>query len=291
MIKYKSFDQLMAGIESDLSSYADSGFMDRASYIKIARKVNADLGLKIYADQNEIIEVKDYKSTLPADFLYLQLAMACSVSYTRVPHIRGIQTEAHSSKDEDVPIGIINPCDNKCQLNECNGVVWITQKVGNRVFRHEHLEKLSLSKSSRAFCTDTCLNFRFTSPNQMQIAADGETVHFSFREGQVYLSYLSDMVDKENNVLILDHPLVNDYYEYAVKKKFFENMELNKEGDFVRDFQLVAEELRKARIEAINFINTPEYGEIIKMHESNRRRFYNQYARYFDEYSQGIFKT
>jgi hypothetical protein len=281
----------MAGVESDLRNYADAGLFDRADYIKVARKVNSDLGLKIYTENDAIIQVKDYKSTLPADFLYLQLAMACDVSYVKVPKIRGIQTEAHSSSEENVPLDIINPCDNKCALNECNGVMWVTQKIGSKTYKYEHLQKLSISKSSRKFCSDTCFNLRFKSPNEMHIDSDGETVHFSFREGEIYIKYLSDMVDGENNVLILDHPMVNDYYEYAIKKKFFENMELNKEGDFERDYVLVSNELRKARIEAINFINTPEYGEIIKIHESNRKRFYDKYVRYFDEYSQGIFRT
>lgn len=291
MLRYKTFDQLMASIESELPTYADSGLIDRRSYIKTVRKVNASLGLKIYTENQAVITVKDYKSVLPADFMFLQLALACNVQYVRIPKLRGLQTEAHSSKDEDVPIDIINPCDHKCAINECNGVMWITQKIGDRTIKYEHIDKISLSKGSHPFCSDTCMNFRFKSPNQMHIDTDGETVHFSFREGDVYISYLADMVDKDNNVLVLDHPLVNDYYEYSVKKKLFENLELNKEGDFERDFVLVSNELRKARTEAINFVNTPEYGDIIKMYESNRRRFYNQYARYFDEYSQGIFKT
>ena len=291
MLRYRTFDQLMASIEGELPTYADSGLIDRRNFIKTVRKVNSDLGLKIYTEKETIIKVSDYKAILPGDFMFLQLALACSVHYVHMPKLRGIQTEAHSSKDEDVPLEIQNPCDNKCAVNECNGVMWITQKIGDRTVKYEHITKLSISKASHPFCSDTCMNFRFKDPNQMHIDSDGETAHFSFREGDIYISYLSDMVDGDNNVLILDHPLVNDYYEYAVKKKLFENLELNKEGDFERDFVLVSNELRKARIEAINFVNTPEYGDIIKIYESNRQRFYNNYARHFDEYSQGIFQT
>lgn len=280
----------MASVESDLRNYADEGYIDRSSYIKVVRKVNADVGLRIYSSKETVIEVKDYRSTLPADFLYLQLALACSSTYTKLPTLAGAHTESHSSSEEEVPLEI-NKCNKTCALNECNGVMWVTQTIGYKTYRHDNLEKLSISKNTQNYCSDTCFNLRFKSPNQMHIDSDGETVHFSFREGQVYLSYLSDMVDNDNNVLVLDHPLVNDYYEYAVKKRIFENMEINKEGDFLRDFQLLSLELRQARIQAINFINTPEYGDIIKVHEANRKRFYNQYARYFDEYRQGIFKA
>lgn len=289
-LKFKTFDSLMADIESDLRNYADEGLFDRMNYIRTVRKVNADLGLKIHSEKEDMLEVRDYKATLPLDFLYLQLALGCEVSFVKVPQIRGTQTIQHSSVEEEVPVEII-PELKTCNINSCGNTIWITQKIGHKIYKYESLDKLSITKSSWKYCTDTCLNFRFNSGNQMSFAPDGETVNFSFREGKVYISYLSDMIDCDNNILVLDHPLVNDYYEYAVKKKFFENMELGKEGDFLRDFQLVSEELRKARIAAISFVNTPEYGEIIGMFNANRKRFYNNYIRYFDEYRTGIFRS
>lgn len=289
-LKYKTFDQLMAGIESDLPAYADEGLIDRRTYIKTARKVNADLGLKIYQEKEAIIDVKDYKSTVPFDFMYLQLALACMIHYSRTPVLRGTQTEQHSTHEEEVPVKMIGVEDSNC-MTQCGTALWITEKRGHKNHVYQSYEKISIGRKSHAYCSDTCLNFRFTGPNQMNFDNDGETVHFSFREGKVYLNYLSDMVDDDNNILILDHPLVNDYYEYAIKNKFFENMELNKQGDFIRDFQLTDEKLRRSKREALGIVNTPEYGELINIHNANRRRFYNQYVRYFDEYNQGIFRV
>ena len=286
-LRYKSFDQLMASIESDISTYANEGLIDRSKFIKEVRKVNADLGLRLNQEKEAIVDVKDYKCELPADFLYLQLALACHVSYVTVPKIRGIQTEAHTVEhDEDIPIKIKNS-DSVC-FNECDGAMWVTQKVGSRTHKFQTFEKLMLTKSSSPFCSDNCLNFKFRDCNQMNILNDDEAT-FSFREGKIYINYLSDMVDEDGNIIILDHPLVNDYYEYQVKKKIFENFKINKEGDFLQDYQIMQAELRSAKAKAISFVNTTEYGEITEIHKQNRNRFYNRYIKYFDNNNQGFY--
>lgn len=294
-LNYKTFDQLLAGIESDIDKFADEGYINRAIYIKEVRKVNADLGLKINTEREWMMDVKDYVGLLPPDFLFLQLAMACHTSYVRVPIIRGIQTEMHSEEitlegESEIPTScFLKSCDfGDCPDSPCDKCMWVTQKIGVRVYNYTDLKQLQLTKSSLNKCTDTCFNHMFKSPHQIKIEDDHAT--FSFREGKVYLNYLADMLDQDNNVLVLDHPLVNDYYEYAVKKKFFENMYLNKEGDFVQAYQAMKGELLQARTRAITFVNTPEYGDIQKMFIDNRHRFYKKYIHYFENRTQGYYK-
>lgn len=291
-LQYKTFNQLMSSVSSDLGRYADEGMIDEILYIKEARKVNAELGLKIHKEKEVIIDVINYKACLPADFQYLQLALACSVSYVTVPKFQGVHTE-----DKEIPL--TNKCNtcgqtpcncNNCkvQFKACDGYKYVAQTIGIKTERFEHLELLSLTKNSHRFCSDNCLNFSFRSPNVMNVLGDEAT--FSFREGKVYLNYLSDMTDDKGNFLILDHPLTNDYYEYAVKKKFFENLKFNKDGDVAQDLQYVIGQLREARTRAISLVNMPEYEEINKFFLDNRRRFYDNYISYFENTDQGHHK-
>lgn len=288
-LKYKTFDSLMASVESDLSVYADEGYIDRGNMIKEARKVNAELGLKIQKEKEIIIDVNNYKACLPEDFQYLQLALCCHISYVSVPKFQGVHTE-----DKVVPL--INqcnecgqtPCSCKVRFKACDGYKYVAQTIGIKTHKYEHLEMLSLTKASNKFCADNCINRGYSSPNVMNII--GEEATFSFREGKVYLNYLSDMEDEEGNLLILDHPLTNDYYEYAIKKKIFENLKFNKDADVTQDLQYVIGELKQARIRAISFVNMPEYGEINDFFENNRRRFYNNYVKYFENSDQGHYK-
>ncbi len=288
-LKYKTFEALMASVGSDLGTYTDEGWVDPSLFIKEARKVNAELGLKINKEKEVMIDVINYKACLPEDFQFLQLALACHVSYVTVPKIQGVHTE-----DKVVPL--INqcnecgqtPCSCQVRFKACNGYKYVAQTIGIKTHKHEHLEMLSLTKASHRFCSDHCINRHFKGPNVMNII--GEEATFSFREGKVYLNYLADMEDEDGHLLILDHPLTNDYYEYAIKKKFFENMKFNKDGDVERDLQYVIGELRQARIRAISFVNMPEYGEINDYFENNRRRFYNNYVKYFENIEQGHHK-
>lgn len=286
-LKYKTFSQLMAGIEQDFDKFTDEGFVDRGKYIKVARTVNETLGFKITREREAVLEVKDYKTQLPEDFLELQLALACHVSYARVPIFRGAQTESHVHTENcDIRLKTKNFNPSEC-MEGAGQNMWVTQKIGTKVETFTHLEKLQLTQRSLSKCADNCFNKHFRTHNVIDIQED-EAV-FSFREGKVYINYLADMISEDGDILVLDHPLVNDYYEYAIKKKIIENMKLNKEGDFLQDFQLVKQELKEARNAAMNFVGMPEYDEIVKVGLENRKRFYKKYIDYFDTLHDGYY--
>ena len=46
----------------------------------------------------------------------------------------------------------------------------------------------------------------------------------NFTNGHVYISYQGAMEDGDGNLLVLDHPYCNEYYEYALKERILENM-------------------------------------------------------------------
>lgn len=290
-LRYKTFDNLMASIERDLYTFADEGYIIRGKLVKEVRRVNADLGLRINTEREDVLDVIDHVAALPPDFLYLQLAVACKVGNITGPILSGAQTESHTV---DIDLQNRSCSFNVCSSGQCDGpcdnCMWVTQRIGIKTHVYTDIRPLSLTKSSSPYCGDFCINHHFKgSKDQISIQEDQAT--FSFKEGKVFINYLADMIDDDNNVLILDHPLVNDYYEYAVKKKFFEMMKINKEGDFLQDYQIMSEELRKARIMAISFINTPEYGELIKVFTDNRHRFYKKYVSYFNDPLSGFYKN
>src|ERR1700748_2855673 len=128
---YKSFDQLMAGVASDFGKWADEGYIDRAQYIKVIRDVNAYLGLRLNAEREEMLEVRDHVALLPGDFQFLQLALACKTEYIRGPLLMGAQTESHV---REVPVENRSCSINGCHSGDCQGpcenCIWITQKIG-----------------------------------------------------------------------------------------------------------------------------------------------------------------
>jgi len=92
------------------------------------------------------------------------------------------------------------------------------------------------------------------------------------------------MVDESGELLIVDHPLINDYYEYSVKEKILENFLLNSDDDVVNKLKYTTEQKRLARIDAMNFVYMPEYTEIVQYQNAKRQNFYNRYLKMFERY-------
>lgn len=294
---YITFDQLMASVESDFNSYADAGLMNRGVAIKAVRKVNEDLGLKLNKEKEAIIEIKNYKGDLPEDFMYLQLALACTVQHYNLGPgtVFGTHTVEHNLPKEEttiteVPVNVYqnsNPW-GQCQLNECNGTYWVTQIYKEKQIKFNQLIPLKLTPKSLKYCSDSCLNQKVQRAAYDIDIENGQIVT-GFREGKIYINYLADMVDEENNVLILDHPLLTDYYEYSVKKRFLENFFMNGDVDAVSRLQYVNNELRDSRLRALNFINTIEYTDIQDTYKINRSRFYKRYIGIIDNPTKNYF--
>ena len=275
-IKYYTYSQLMNSVEQDLEKYLNENLIDRQRYIKTVRRVNADLGLKVNIEKEVIIPIKNNRGVLPNNFLYAQLIMVCSK--TKLVNLIDSAENLKTMLEID-PIDVID-CKMVCppgSLATASGCYYVATTVKNNTKVEYKLDKsIRLTERSLNFCTNECN----THPNGAEYEldlTDGEVI-VNFAEGEIYLNYLSDMTDENNNILIVDHPLLTDYYEYSVKKKIFEDIFMNSDDPSVKEkIQLTAQLLSKARKESISFVNTVEYGEIIELYAVNRKKFYQRF--------------
>lgn len=268
-LNYMTLNQLMASVESDMKKYADNGMIDRGDIIKVVRKVNEDIGLKIYREREAIIEICDFKGELPLDFMSLQMAVACTIEHAYIgPSVFGTHTY-----ETNIPV---TPYSNATCLNECGGCFWVTQQFKDKVVKYDKLTPLKLTKRAMNHASENCINFGWNRSGYDVDIDEGQLIT-GFREGKIYISYLADLVDEEGNLLLLDHPLTTEYYEYSVKKQLLENFMMNNDADVSQKLLYIKNELREAKIRALNFVTTPEYDEIVGMYQNNRRSFYNKY--------------
>jgi hypothetical protein len=106
-------------------------------------------------------------------------------------------------------------------------------------------------------------------------------IHTMFDEGILYINFQSIMEDDDGNLLVLDHPYTNEYYEYALKQRVFENLFMA--GEPVQNhLQLMNQKLKEARTLALSFVNTPDFKEMKDVVEMNRKAMYNRYYRMFN---------
>ena len=76
--KYRTFDQLLEDVTVDFSTYALEGMIEPQQLIKVATRVNYDLGLRINRTKETVVEIEHSKAKLPTDFMYLNYAFCCN---------------------------------------------------------------------------------------------------------------------------------------------------------------------------------------------------------------------
>jgi len=135
---------------------------------------------------------------------------------------------------------------------------------------------LRIKETSQVQCD--CPNINIKSADIAEIR-DG-FLFTSFESGKVYLNYQGAMEDNEGNLLVLDHPYCNEYYEYALKERILENMIWDGEN-VAQQLQIIQQKLRSSRNNALSFVNTPNFKEYQKWHELNRKAQYHNYYNMF----------
>ena len=281
--KYRTFDSLMEDVSIDFSSYALDGMIDSAQLIKVATRVNYDLGIRIHRTKQVVLDIEHGKAKLPHDFAYLNYAFICG-SYT-------VQQDMPSGTHvEDVAVdyvpapGSSGPCEDPgcndvCIVKECdNGTGHkLVQKVGAGEYRsYTAFESLRIANVNDATCDCPNINVRSEMVGEIK---DG-FLKTNFKTGKVYINFQGAMEDADGRLLVLDHPYCNEYYEYALKQRILENMIFNGEN-VSNQLGLIEGRLRASRNNALSFVNTPDFAELKKMWEVNRKAQYHNYYNMF----------
>lgn len=311
-LKYRTFDQLLEDVTIDLHTFALENMIEPQQLIKLVRKVNYQLGLRINQTKEVVLDVCHHKVKLPDDFYTFNYALICGnfqevVGYDGYAGGTNIQEVPYT----DWPTGVTQcgcPKENKCCLDgkegicithnpeqpygdplakprvflNCKGEAYELIQVVNpsttRVFRS--LLPLRMKSSQEIECE--CPNLYYNTADQGWIK--NGFLNTTFESGKVYLNYQGDLSDDNGNLLVPDHELLNDYYEYALKQRIFENLFLNGE-DVAQRMQVVEARLREARNNALSLVNTPNFKEMEKLWWANRKAMYGKYYYMFMSYS------
>ena len=81
-LKYRTFDQLIAAAKSDFRKYDLNDEISDIDLVKVAQRVNYDLGLRINQTKEIVLEVEKGRVRLPNNFYTLNFMFMCG-SYNR----------------------------------------------------------------------------------------------------------------------------------------------------------------------------------------------------------------
>ncbi len=76
-LKYRTFESLLEDVKVDLKSLTTDGTIDPSQLIKVATRINYDLGLRIYMTKERLLKVEKNRVRLPSDFYVMNFALLC----------------------------------------------------------------------------------------------------------------------------------------------------------------------------------------------------------------------
>jgi hypothetical protein len=325
-IKYRTFDSLLEDVTVDLNTFALENMIEPQQLIKLTKKINYDLGLRVNQTKEVILEVCHGRVKLPDDFYVFNFALICGTYVVNTGYNIGgtnIQevpyTEVPSTVDVCSPISVncrtcnSHPCNKTagCDLNfpvvdpipvaydplnpygdtcipprvfmNCKGDKYeLVQIVGGSGETRTYSSTMPLRMKASQDIECNCPNLYWNTANEGWI--QGGFLFTTLDTCKVYLNYQGQMEDDQGNLLVPDHDLLNEYYEYALKARIFENLYLNGE-DVAQRMQLVEQRLKSARNNALSVVNTPNFRELEDMWWTNRRAMYGKYYSMFESYS------
>lgn len=296
-LNYRTFDELYEDVTVDMKNFALEGKINPQTLIKIARRCNFELGLRIYRTRQAVLEVEHGKVRLPDDFHILNFAFVCGEHTITEALPQGTHIEERliapeyvcepgqpSTCDNQVdpcdtptdPCGSIDPCNNTC-LTRCGDEYQLIQKIRTTTRTYKTFYQLYITQGDKVECD--CPNTAWKGcPNRAKI--ENGFLVTNFDSGKVYINYQGDMIDDDGSLLVPDHELLNEFYEYAFKQRILENMLMN--GEQVGDlFGIVEQRYRVARTNAMSYVNTPNFEELRKIWSVNRKAQYHKYYNMF----------
>ena len=285
-LQYRTFNELLNEVSTDFVIYSNEGMIEPAQLIKVAQRVNYDLGLRIHGTKEKVLDIDKRKVKLPDDFYVLNYAYLCGKYTVTYPSMSGRHTENVILDPSNCTIvNGVNTC-NTCGGTDttciCERTYSVECKTGEKVYvqviekrkhevkTYETFEKLSIATSSGRV---DALN----DTERTGYVKNGY-IYTNIDEGSVFISYQGSLEDHDGNLLVLDHPMINEYYEYAMKQRILENLYINGE-DVTQRMQLIEQRLRGARNNALSIVNTPDFAEMYKLWQTNRKA---QYYKYYD---------
>lgn len=308
----------MAEIKSDFRTMDEDGMIDPQDFIKHARYVNAFLGLKLNQTKQKTIQIRNGKGKLPSDFDTFNFAFMMN-SFTEVlPRPSLVQTlvvpipnfnpnAEHvnvclPSAPEEVNLETCSPCSNHDTCHDCNvpytqcmcvpsdrvridckgNATVIVQEYKSHIKVHRELIPLTLVNSPEFEDSEFCFTKEFKSLHNVSIR--GNFIFTGITNGTMYLNYEGMMETDEGDLLVLDHPLINSFYEYYLKSKCIELAEEKGYQVSQNLQQRVETNLRNEKILAASIVNQIEFTDIKKAYKVTRRAFFAKYIKMFSSY-------
>jgi len=224
-----NIDSIIAEVNSDLSKYADAHLLDQDSMYR-----DIILGIKKFGNdvtelQETVVEVENYKASLPDGFYNLLLAALCTpMNYeTTTEDVDALQSSFFYT--EKTRYDYKWNQEDACCVEKTESIIKENLYFrGSKIaeFRYGNPRLLTLGKSfQKNACHAKCRN-KIIRDEPNEITIHKTTLQANFKEGSIYMLYYGLPTDEEGNIDLpnLNNGDLEEYLTYRVKRNVAERL-------------------------------------------------------------------
>jgi len=291
-LQYRTFESLLSEVQYEFKRYYLEDQINPQDFIKVAKRCNYELGLKVFSTKEDILDVENGRVRLPLNFNVMNFAFVLGDYTSTKALISGTHVEdVIVSPNYNPGIDTIDTCSNNVGIGEndivhgvhlnCKGEhIALVQKLKYETKTWQEFYRIRFKESSGLIDFD-CPNKLWQSNNSAYIK-DG-FVFTSFKRGKLYINYQAMLENEDGELLVPDHDLLNEFYEYAIKQRVLENLIMNGEPINANQIQIIEQRYKAARNNAMSLVNTPDFAELKAIWDTNRKAQYSNYYHMFQK--------
>lgn len=222
-LQYIEASELIKEVKNELYSYFERGILDESYLYPIIRTCLSQMGLRILPTKSEVLKVEEFKTDLPCDFYKALLLVGCGMcEFNDVDYL--------NTKLIEYEVSGVNICESRCDYCEdsCGNLYGIRQYYNTFSATYTELYPLTVSTDSKPYCVDSCFDYQ---GRGNEVTIKNGKIYTNFREGHIFLEYLTNLEADSGDLLIPDNAIIKDWIKIEMMFVSFRKLYLNGEAD------------------------------------------------------------
>jgi len=279
-VNFKSAEYVYSKIKREFKSFGAVNMLDDSDFPLYTAEVLKKLGVSVYKEEEGILHVRNGKTKLPTDFMYLYAAYKC--------HHNSFETTRKNFQncqifENDITCDIIKRTDN-C-LIECESTDKILERITIKQYVNDNIEEhcyrnptlLKLSPNVKPHCSEDCLNLLGHNHHHGhhhhndEITINNGCILTNFNDGEIYLKYYAFPMDEDGCPMIPDIIEVEKAVEWYIKLQVLLNYWMVDDlANAQNKWGKAEQEYEKWAAEARYISKLPSFNKMIDTMRNNR---------------------
>lgn len=273
-MNFKSSEQLIARVSSQLDSFQSSGLLDEGDFYRWIKEILTLLNIPAYSPVHSIIPLEDNKFRIPDDMY--QLWNIYRYEEENIHNNDNIHYQRQSRYEIIKTDQIETTCTDNCEkiTHESDIMIskyYIKDNQTPVVTRYNKREPIRIKNYTVNKCTSDAPCIK--TPSRLEGSIDGNYFYFNFQGGSIYLQYYRLMLDDNNLPMIPDVSEIELAIETYIVFRFFQKLYYNTTTDALQRMQYAQLEYTKAYDKARSWVKTPSAKVLHQIARNNRNKF------------------